>query len=82
LTDPNTFSIGTIIILTTIIGLFLIVLIYFGLFYKKIIAQVSLINVLFTVFINLIFIIGFELLFVFFVYSNIDVVNIQHVLGL
>jgi len=80
--DTNNFSIGTIIILTTILGLFLILLIYFGIFYKKIIAQVSLISVLFTIFINLILIVGFELIFLYFVYCNIDVINIQHLLNI
>ena len=75
------FSIGTILILSTILGLFAITLVYFGLYYKKIIAQVSLFNIIFTIFINIILIIGFELLFLYFVYCNLDVVNIGEILN-
>ena len=80
--DDNNFNIGTILILVTILGLFLIILIYFGLCYKKIIAQLSLMSIFYTIIINLIFIVGIELVFLFFVYCSIDVINIKHVLGL
>ena len=75
------FTIGTILILSTILGLFVITLVYFGFYYKKIIAQVSLFNIIITIFINIILIIGFELLFLYFVYCNLDVVNIGKILN-
>jgi len=79
--DDNSFSTGTIIILSTILGLFAIVLVCFILYYKKIIEQVSLNSIIFTIIINIIMIIGIELLFLFFVYCNLDVVNIAEFLN-
>ena len=76
------FSIGTYIIIGSILFLLLILIIYFAIYYKKIIQQVELNPILFTIFVNFIMIIGFELLFVFFVYGNIDICNIQKILNI
>jgi hypothetical protein len=74
------FSIGTILILSSILGLLFIIIVYFVIFYKKILEQVKFSSILFTIIINIILLIGFELLFLYFVYCNIDVINIQKIL--
>ena len=76
------FKIGTIIIISSILTLFSIVIIYFFIYYKKIIEQITLSSIIFTFIINFVLLISFELMFLFLVYCNIDVINFQQVLNI
>ena len=81
--DEHTdFKIGTIIIISSILTLFSIVIIYFFIYYKKIIEQITLSSIIFTFIINFVLLISFELMFLFLVYCNIDVINFQKVLNI
>lgn len=58
----------------------IITLIYFILNKKAIMEELHIEYILFTIFLNIIFIIGFECLFIFFVYGNTDLINIAKIL--
>jgi hypothetical protein len=65
-----------IIVPVSILGLGLITLLLFFIYRKQIIQQVNLRHVLFTIGINLLLIIGFESMFILFIYGNTDLINI------
>lgn len=75
------YNLTDIIIPISILGLGLITLIYFYIFKKKILEQVQLNHVIFTIIINFCFIIGFECMFVLFVYGNTDLINIGNTIN-
>lgn len=70
------YTIGNIMLITGIVGLFTIVAVLFYIYYDKIIEQISLTEVIFTVVINTVLIIGCELIFLFIVYGNSDFFNL------
>jgi hypothetical protein len=80
--ESTDFKIGTIMIITSILTLFSIVIIYFWIYYKKIVEQITLSSIIFTFIINFVLLISFELMFLFLVYCNIDVINFQKVLNI
>lgn len=75
------YSLTDSIVSLSILGLGLITLIYFYIFKKKILQQVQLNHVIFTIIINFCFIIGFECMFVLFVYGNTDLINIGNTIN-
>ena len=70
-----------IIVPISIGSLGLITLLFFYIYRKQIIQQVNLHHVLFTIIINLLLIIGFESMFILFVYGNIDLINIGNTIN-
>ena len=78
--DSTNYFITDLIIPLSIIGMGLIVGIYFLFNKKKIMKQIKLEHIMFTIIMNTIFIIGFECLFIFFVYGNTDLINIAKIL--
>lgn len=79
--NPN-WNTATYILLASVLGLFFIVCVYFLIFHRAIKSQISMDSVIAIVILNIIFIVSFELLFVFFVYGNTDLVNFSAVMGL
>jgi hypothetical protein len=79
--DTINYSLTDIIVLTSILGLGSITLIYFFIYKEKIMKQVELRHVIFTIFINLFFIVGFECLFIIFVYGNSNVLYIGSIIN-
>lgn len=77
--DNTDFSIGTYLIISMILGQFVILSILFYIFYDKILLHFGIMNVIYTLIINGFLIISVELLFVFFVYCNIDFFNIANI---
>jgi hypothetical protein len=75
------YSLTNIIISSSILGLGILTLLYFYIYKKQIIQQVKLSHVLFTIIINILFIIGFECLFIIFVYGNTDLINIANTIN-
>jgi len=80
--ETGDFTVGTIALVTSISILFSIVVIYFYIHYKKISEQLTIMSIIYTFIINFILIIGGELAFLYLVYSNIDVINIQKILNI
>jgi hypothetical protein len=80
--DKTDYTIATYSILGGILGLFLIVCIYALIFHKKIMEQMSFIEVLIKIAVNAGLILMFELLFLFFVYGNTDLFNLSKALNL
>ena len=78
----NTFSIGKVLIIGSTLSFLLILLIYFVICYEKIIEHIKIENLILTIFLNIILIVGFELMFIFFVYGSLDIVNIQALIGI
>lgn len=78
--DSTDYFITDLIVPLSIVGLGLIVGIYFLFDKKKIMKQIKLEHVMFTIIMNLVLILGFECLFVFFVYGNTDLINIAKIL--
>lgn len=70
------YSIATYAILGFVLGLFFILIVYFIIFHKKIMVQLSLLEILVVILFNAGLILMFELLFLYFVYGNIDLFNI------
>ena len=81
-TIESDFSIGTIAILSFILGLLFIVLVYFAIFYQTIIPEITLFSICITIITNLILIVGFELLFILYVYGNLELSTISYVLNI
>lgn len=79
--DSTDYSIANYAILGGTLSLFLIVVIYFLIFRNKIMAHISMIEVLSKIAINAVFILVFELMFLFFVYGNTDLFNLQAILN-
>ena len=78
----NTYAKGKIIIISSILSFLLVILIYFVLFYEKIIPHIRISNLLFTIFLNIILIVGIELTFVFFVYGTLELTTLYHFLNI
>ena len=76
------YKLTDIIVSTTIISFALLLCIYFVFDRKNIMEHINLNNILFTIIINLVLIISFECMFIFFVYGNTNLINIGHILGL
>ena len=81
-TTESDFSIATIAILSFILGLLFIVLVYFAIFYQTIIPEITLFSICITIITNLILIVGFELLFILYVYGNLELSTISYVLNI
>jgi len=79
---PLHFTTPTYTLIGTISFLSLILIIYFLLFYKKIIEQIHIYDVIITIVVNLFMILVFELMFIFLVYCNIDLFNIAYVFNI
>lgn len=77
--DNTDFSIGTYLIVSMILGQFVILCILFYIFYDKILLHFGIMNVIYTLIINGFLILSIELLFVFFVYCNIDFFSIANI---
>jgi uncharacterized protein YacL len=73
--DNTNYSIATYSILGFILGLLFICIVYFLIFRHKIIEQISLFEVLIKIIVNIILILVFELLFLYYVYGNTDLFN-------
>ena len=80
--DNTDFSIATYSLIGSILGLFLIICIYFYIFRYKIMEHMGKNEILFKIVINLILILLFELLFLFFVYGNTDLFNFQPIFNI
>ena len=80
--ESSDFTVGTIVLVTSISILSIIVIVYFYIYYKEITAQITLMSIISTFILNFILIIGGELTFLYIVYSNIDVINIQKILNI
>ena len=80
--DTTDYSIATYSILGFILGQFVILCIYFMIFRKNILAQLNFATVIAKIFINAVFILLFELLFLFFVYGNSDLFSLVNLLDL
>jgi hypothetical protein len=80
-TSDISYKITDIIIPISILGLGLITLLFFYIYRKQIIQQVELRHVIFTIIINLLFIIIFECIFIIFVYGNTDLINIGNTIN-
>ena len=78
----SSFITGTIIIICSILVFFLMLLIYFAIYYEKIIPHIRISNLIYTIIINIILIVGVELMFAVFVYGGLDIINIQQILNL
>ena len=78
--NPN-YDIPTYIILGSILSFLVILIVYFLIFRKKIVAQLSMNMVLLIIATNIALIISFEILFLFFVYGHTDLFNIAKVLN-
>ena len=76
------YKLTDIIVSTTIISFGLLLSIYFLFDRKNIMEHINLNNILFTIIINLVLIVSFECMFIFFVYGNTNLINIGHILGL
>jgi hypothetical protein len=81
-TDNTDYSIATYSLIGGVVGIFLILSIYFITFKNQIMAQLGIKEVLFKVFINASLILLFELLFLYFVYGNTDLFNFQKIFGI
>jgi len=79
--DTINYSLTNLIVPISILGLGLITLIYFFIYKEKIMKQVQLSHVIFTIFINMFFIITCECLFIIFVYGNANVLNIGTIIN-
>ena len=79
--DTVNYTLTNMIVPISILVLGLITLIYFFIYKEKIIKQVELRHVIFTIFINLFFIISCECLFIIFVYGNANVLNIGNIIN-
>lgn len=71
---PN-FNTATYILVASVVGMFVIIAIGFLIFHKRIMANITLNSLFMIIILNLVLIVGFELLFVFFVYGNTDLIN-------
>ena len=80
--DNTDFSIGTYLIVSMILGQFIILCILFYIYYDKIRLHISTLSIIYTILINGFLIISVELLFVFFVYCNIDLFNIAAIFNI
>jgi hypothetical protein len=78
----NKYATGKIIIIFSIISFFLVILIYFVLFYEKIIPHIKIANLLFTIVLNIILIVGIELAFVFLVYGSLELTTLYRFLNI
>jgi hypothetical protein len=76
------YSTTDLLVSVSIAGMGLIVFVYFIINKRKILEQINLNHVLATIMLNIVFIIGFECLFIFFVYGNTDLINIAKILKL
>lgn len=76
------YKLTDLIVSTTIIGFGLLLGIYFLFDRKNIIENIKVNNIVFTIIINLVLIISFECMFIFFVYGNTNLINIGHIIGL
>ena len=79
--DTINYRLTDIIVPISILVLGLITLIYFFIYKEKITKQIELRHVIFTIFINIFFIIGCECLFIIFVYGNSNVLNIGTIIN-
>ena len=73
--DNTDYSIATYSILGFILGLLFICSVYFFIYRNQIIEQISLYEVLIKIIVNAILILVYELLFLFYVYGNTDLLN-------
>ena len=80
---PNNinYNLTDFIIPISILGLGFITLIYYFIYKQQIIKQLQLRYVIFTIIINFCFIIGFECMFIIFVYGNTDLINIGNTIN-
>jgi len=79
--DNINYTLTDIIIPFSIIFLGIITFIYFYIYKEELMNTIKLNNVIFTIIINLFFIIGFEILFIMFVYGNTDLINIGNTIN-
>jgi hypothetical protein len=80
--DNTDYSIATGAILGFILGLLFICTIYFIIYRKQIIEQITLYEVLIKIVVNAMLILIFELLFVYYVYGNTDLINFMKIFNL
>ena len=79
--DNINYNLTDVIIPISILGLGFLTLLYFFINKTKIMKQLKLRYVIFTIIINLCFIIGFECIFILFVYGNTDLINIGNTIN-
>ena len=80
-TSTINYKITDVIIPISILLLGIITFIFFFINKDKIMKQVELRHIIFTIIINLFLIIAFECMFIFFVYGNTDLVNIGNTIN-
>jgi len=75
------YNLTDVIIPISILSLGFITLVYYFIYKEKIIKQIQLRSVIFTLIINFILIVGFECMFIIFVYGNTDLINIGNTIN-
>lgn len=79
--DQTDYTIANYAIIGGILGLFLIVVVYFIIFRKLIMEHIKIRDVLIKIFVNAGFILMYELLFLYFVYGNTDLIVLYAILN-
>ena len=80
---PNTinYKLTDVIIPISILSIGFITLLFFFIYKKQIMKQIQLRYIIFTIIVNICFIIGFECIFILFVYGNTDLINISNTIN-